>query len=96
MSARLNPRFDHGKTAPGISVNGKAVSAGAGPEALELQADVPITSREHRLEAEFAVRKGERTLAGRGREGILISPAAGAPGRTSDLTCAEHRTSGAR
>src|SRR5262245_43192267 len=27
MSVRLNPRFDYGKTAPWISVNGKAVSA---------------------------------------------------------------------
>jgi GH15 family glucan-1,4-alpha-glucosidase len=61
MSVRLNPRFDYGKTAPWINVKGKAVSAGAGPEALELRADVPITTREHRLEAEFTVRKGERT-----------------------------------
>ena len=61
MSIRLNPRFDYGKTAPWINVKGKAVSAGAGPEALELRADVPITTREHRLEAEFTVRKGERT-----------------------------------
>ena len=61
MSVRLNPRFDYGKTAPWINVKGKAVSAGAGPEALELRADVPITTREHGLEAEFAVRKGERT-----------------------------------
>jgi GH15 family glucan-1,4-alpha-glucosidase len=61
MSVRLNPRFDYGKTAPWISVKGKAVSAGAGPEALELRADVPITTREHRFEAEFVVREGERT-----------------------------------
>ena len=60
MSVRLNPRFDYGKTAPWINVKGKAVSAGAGPEALELRADVPITTREHRLEAEFSVRAGER------------------------------------
>ena len=36
------------------------MSAGAGPEAVELRADVPITIREHRLEAEFSVRAGER------------------------------------
>ncbi len=60
MSVRLNPRFDYGKTAPWISVKGQAVSAGAGPEAVELQADVPIARRDHRLEAEFAVREGGR------------------------------------
>ncbi|MGH8681000.1 MAG: glycoside hydrolase family 15 protein [Burkholderiales bacterium] len=60
MSVRLNPRFDYGKTVPWISVDGQAVRAGAGPEAVELRADVPITTREHRLEAEFAVREGER------------------------------------
>ena len=60
MSVRLNPRFDYGKTAPWINVKGQAVSAGAGPEAVELRADVPITTRERRLEAEFSVRAGER------------------------------------
>jgi GH15 family glucan-1,4-alpha-glucosidase len=61
ISVRLNPRFDYGKTAPWISVKGEAVSAGAGPEALELRADVQITTKKHRLEADFAVREGERT-----------------------------------
>ena len=60
MSVRLNPRFDYGKTAPWISAKDQAVSAGAGPEAVELRADVPITLRERRLEAEFSVRAGER------------------------------------
>ena len=60
MSVRLTPRFDYGKTAPWISVKDQAVSAGAGPEAVELRADVPITIRERRLEAEFSVRAGER------------------------------------
>jgi GH15 family glucan-1,4-alpha-glucosidase len=60
MSVRLNPRFDYGKTAPWISAKDQAVSAGAGPEAVELRADVPITTRERRLEAEFSVRAGER------------------------------------
>jgi GH15 family glucan-1,4-alpha-glucosidase len=60
MCVRLNPRFDYGKTAPWISAKDQAVSAGAGPEAVELRADVPITPRERRLEAEFSVRAGER------------------------------------
>ena len=38
----------------------QAVSAGAGPDAVELRADVPIMLRERRLEAEYSVRAGER------------------------------------
>jgi GH15 family glucan-1,4-alpha-glucosidase len=59
MSVRLNPRFDYGKTAPWILAKDQAVSAGAGPEAVELRADVPITSRERCIEADFSVRAGE-------------------------------------
>ena len=61
MSSRLNPRFDYGQTAPWIIARDQAVSAGAGPEAMELRADVPITPRERGLEADFSVREGERT-----------------------------------
>ncbi len=60
MSLQLNPRFDYGKTAPWTSAKGRTVSAGAGPEAMELRADVPITTHEHAFEAEFIVRAGER------------------------------------
>jgi len=60
MSVRLNPRFDYGKTAPWVIAKDQVVSAGAGPDAVELRADVPITLRERRLEAEFSVRAGER------------------------------------
>ncbi|RZL96156.1 MAG: glycoside hydrolase family 15 protein, partial [Variovorax sp.] len=62
MSARLNPRFDYGKTAPWILAKDQAVSAGAGPEAVELRTNVPITSRERCLEAEFSVRAGAHRL----------------------------------
>ncbi len=60
MSVRLNPRFDYGKTAPWILAKDQAVSAGAGPEAVELRADVPITSQDRCLEADFSVNAGER------------------------------------
>jgi GH15 family glucan-1,4-alpha-glucosidase len=60
MSVRLNPRFDYGKTAPWILAQDQAASAGAGPEAVELRADVAITARERCLEADFPVRAGER------------------------------------
>ncbi|HXV10097.1 MAG TPA: glycoside hydrolase family 15 protein [Burkholderiales bacterium] len=60
MSLCLNPRFDYGKTAPWITEDGPVVRAGAGPEALELRADVPLTTRERQFEAAFTVREGER------------------------------------
>jgi len=60
MSVRLKPRFDYGKTAPWILAKDQAVSAGAGPEAVELRADVPITSQDRCLEADFSVNAGER------------------------------------
>ena len=60
MSLQLNPRFDYGKTAPWVRTEGDVMRAGAGPEAVELQASVPIVRREHHFEAEFAVREGER------------------------------------
>ncbi|MGB8435944.1 MAG: glycoside hydrolase family 15 protein [Burkholderiales bacterium] len=60
MTVRCNPRFDYGKTTPWVRPRGQVVSVGAGPEAMELQADVPITIRDHLLEAEFSVREGER------------------------------------
>jgi GH15 family glucan-1,4-alpha-glucosidase len=60
MTVRLNPRFDYGKTTPWVRAKGKVVSAGAGPEAMELRTEVPITIKDHQLEAEFSVRKGER------------------------------------
>jgi len=60
MSVDLNLRFDYGKTAPWINENGSVVSAGAGPEAVELRTDVPVTTRHRRIEAAFTARKGER------------------------------------
>jgi GH15 family glucan-1,4-alpha-glucosidase len=60
MSLQLNPRFDYGKTAPWVRAEDGVMHAGAGPEAVELRASVPIARREHHFEAEFAVREGER------------------------------------
>lgn len=60
MSLRLNPRFDYGKTAPWVRTDGDVMCAGAGPEAVELRASVPIQRQQHHFEAEFAVREGER------------------------------------
>ena len=61
MSAVLTPRFDYGRTRPWIKVEGEGmVAAGAGPEALELRAEVPISLDDQRLEARFDVHAGQR------------------------------------
>jgi GH15 family glucan-1,4-alpha-glucosidase len=61
MSAVLTPRFDYGRTRPWIKVEAEGmVAAGAGPEALELRAAVPISLDDQRLEARFDVRAGQR------------------------------------
>ena len=60
MSLDLNLRFDYGRTAPWINENGPAVSAGAGPEAVELRTNVPVSTRDRRFEAAFTAREGER------------------------------------
>lgn len=61
MSSVLSPRFDYGKTRPWIKVEGEGmVAVGAGPEALELRAEVPISADDQRLAARFIVRQGER------------------------------------
>jgi GH15 family glucan-1,4-alpha-glucosidase len=60
MTLELNPRFDYGRTAPWISADGQALSAGAGPEAVELRTDVPIAANGPGFAAEFTLRAGER------------------------------------
>jgi len=60
MSLHLNPRFDYGKTAPWVRAEGDVMRAGAGPEAMELRADVPIMRREHHFEADFVVHESTR------------------------------------
>ena len=59
MFSRCVPRFDYGKTRPWTRAMDSAVSVGAGPDSLELRADVPIAVHEQRLEATFTVRKGD-------------------------------------
>ncbi len=60
MSSRCVPRFDYGKTRPWIHGSDSVVNAGAGPEALELRADVPITVTDQGFDAGFVVGEGER------------------------------------
>ena len=59
MSSRLAPLFDYGQTIPWIKQDGSTISAGAGPEALELRADAPVRVADHRLSVEFDVREGD-------------------------------------
>jgi GH15 family glucan-1,4-alpha-glucosidase len=60
MIARCVPRFDYGKTRPWVHGSSFVVNAGAGPEAVELRADVPIDVEGQRLEASFVANEGER------------------------------------
>jgi GH15 family glucan-1,4-alpha-glucosidase len=62
MSVALTPRFDYGKTRPWIKVadGGAVVEAGAGPEALELRADIPLSLADQRLTADLDVEEGQR------------------------------------
>jgi GH15 family glucan-1,4-alpha-glucosidase len=62
MSAVLTPRFDYGKTRPWVTVqgDGRVLEAGAGPEALELRADVSFALEEPGFVARFDVHEGQR------------------------------------
>jgi GH15 family glucan-1,4-alpha-glucosidase len=60
MFSRCTPRFDYGSSRPWIRVADGAVSAGAGPQTLELRGDVPIDVHDQRLEATFSVREGQQ------------------------------------
>ena len=57
--SRCTPRFDYGNTRPWTRAEGDVVRAGAGPQTLELRADVPISVEDQRLGSTFTVRKGE-------------------------------------
>ncbi|MET0800216.1 MAG: trehalase-like domain-containing protein, partial [Actinomycetota bacterium] len=60
MFARCTPRFDYGKTRPWTRGAGSVVSAGAGPDAVELRAEAAITIQDQRLESGFTVSEGQR------------------------------------
>ena len=60
MFARCSPRFDYGKTRPWTRGTGSVVSAGAGPDAVELRGEVAIAIQDQRLESAFTVSEGER------------------------------------
>jgi GH15 family glucan-1,4-alpha-glucosidase len=60
MTIRFAPRFDYGRTRPWVKGEGPVVSAGAGPEALELRSDVPLEVHDFHHEARFTVNEGDR------------------------------------
>ena len=60
MKMRMRPRLDYGKTKPWMHKEGEAVTAVAGPDALELRASVPIRVHEFQAIADFTVEKGDR------------------------------------
>jgi GH15 family glucan-1,4-alpha-glucosidase len=60
MESRFVPRFDYGKTKPWMQMADGAVLCGAGPDALELRADVPLRARDFHETTGFSVQAGDR------------------------------------
>ena len=60
MQSRFTPRMDYGKTRPWVRGEGSDIAAGAGPEALRLRADVPMTLSDSGYDAAFTVGVGDR------------------------------------
>jgi GH15 family glucan-1,4-alpha-glucosidase len=61
MTMRYAPRFDYGYVLPFFKVDGEVVTAVGGPDALDLNADVPLTVADASVEAEFRISEGEQT-----------------------------------
>ena len=60
MRMRMRPRFDYGKTKPWLRMQDGILIATAGPDALELTADVEFREHEFQAEASFTPKVGER------------------------------------
>jgi len=60
MMTKLVPRFDYGKTKPWMRKEEGAVAAGAGPDAFDLRADVPLRNHDFVTSSEFTVEAGQR------------------------------------
>ena len=60
MRMRMRPRFDYGKTKPWLRMQDGMLIATAGPDALELTADVEFREHEFQAEASFTPSVGER------------------------------------
>jgi len=60
MRMRMRPRFDYGKTKPWLQMDNGVLTAIAGPDALELRADVSFREHEFQAEALFGSKLGER------------------------------------
>jgi len=60
MRMTLVIRFDYGSIIPWVRHNGGELCAVAGPDTLELRADVELRGENMRSVAEFSVSKGER------------------------------------
>ncbi len=60
MEMRLTPRFDYGQTKPWLRKVADTVVAGAGPNALELRADVELRAEPFACTATFTIEAGQR------------------------------------
>jgi GH15 family glucan-1,4-alpha-glucosidase len=60
MSSTLTPRFDYGRIMPWSDASDGVVRTGAGPDALELRASLPLAVKEGRVSSTFTVNQGDR------------------------------------
>ena len=60
MRMDLSLRFDYGRVVPWVRRHGRDLSAVAGPDAVWLRTEVPLSGHDHRTVAEFTVRAGQR------------------------------------
>jgi GH15 family glucan-1,4-alpha-glucosidase len=58
MRTELIPRFDYGKIVPWLRSNGGRIQAVAGPDTVVIDADVPLSVTDERIEGEFEVEAG--------------------------------------
>ncbi|GAA2047860.1 glycoside hydrolase family 15 protein [Leifsonia soli] len=60
MRSELVLRFDYGHVVPWVTHSERGIRAIAGPDAVLANADVPLTGKDMRTEAEFTVSEGDR------------------------------------
>ena len=60
MRMDLSLRFDYGRVVPWVRRHGQDLSAVAGPDAVWLRTEVPLSGHDHRTVAEFTVQAGQR------------------------------------
>lgn len=60
VGVQMSPRFDYGSTRPWVLESDHAVTAGAGPNAIELRADIPLEAHTSHVAASISLEAGDR------------------------------------